>query len=511
MNTRNKATKKKTFKNSLLAKNRAPMLKGSLLASAFCMASLLSVGPIKAQTLEQGVQSSYRERVDTPLTSVSEKNSSPIVPPFANPESMIGDAGGVDPWLRSHGIGIILDTINEFAQGMSSVTPGKNLKGGGSNAGQVGFQLDLDWDKIAGIPGFATHLVTTSRYGRPSNRYYGDWLAHTSEIYGGGGNVAVKLVILSAEENLLGGRISIAAGRIPLLTDFASSNLFCNFMNNSFCGRPKSAGDNGYISTYPGSSWALRVRGRPAKDLYIQSGIYFPEKGMFPGPGNFTNRSGWRFSGSNIVGQTIPVEAGWEPYLDDAEKDLPGHYKIGATYQNVPIADNLYDGDNVPYPISGNRARTRRDTYSMWLMMDQRILHYPETHTKDSGLTLLGGAVHNAAYSSVRDFQFYWAILNRGFIEDRPYDTLGFAYSFVKVSGSRIRAEHLLQDQGKPFIDSTVTGIQSNAQVIELNYSIHVMDGVVFAPDFQYYFRPNAQKDLNDAAFIGFKSHVVFF
>lgn len=474
------------------------------------LASSSLLGTAMAQTLEQGVDSGYRTRVNTPLTKALEDYDKPIVPKFSNPESMIGDAWGVDPWLRDHGIGVILDTINEYAGGITSVTPGKYLHGGSSNAGQVGFQLDLDWDRIAGIPGFATHLVTTSRYGTPSNRMYGDWLAHTSEIYGGGGNVAVKLVMLYAEENLLGGRVSLAAGRMAQLTDFASSNLFCNFMNNSFCGRPKAAGDNGYITTYPGTVWAFRARGRPTKDIYLQAGVYFTEKSIFPGPGNQTNRSGWRFSGSNIIGQTFPVELGWEPFLDKDESTLPGHYKIGFSYEHFPLSDNLYDSNNVPYPISGNKPRTRNVHFSTWLMMDQRILHYNETKTKDSGLTLLAGAVHNSPYTAQRDYQFYGMLVNRGFIEDRPYDSVGLAFSYIKIANSRIEAERLLQNAGKS-LPAPITGIQSNAKVLEATYSIHVMQGVVFAPDFQYYFNPNGQKDLHDAAFLGFKSHVVFF
>ena len=37
-------------------------------------------------------------------------------------------------------------------------------------------------------------------------------------------------------------------------------------------------------------------------------------------------------------------------------------------------------------------------------------------------------------------------------------------------------------------------------------------DGIVsFAPDFQYFIRPNAQTNLHDAALLGFKSHIELF
>ncbi len=46
---------------------------------------------------------------------------------------------------------------------------------------------------------------------------------------------------------------------------------------------------------------------------------------------------------------------------------------------------------------------------------------------------------------------------------------------------------------------------------VELNYQIHVFRGVTFAPDFQYFIRPNGQANLPDAALIGFKTHIQLF
>jgi porin len=45
----------------------------------------------------------------------------------------------------------------------------------------------------------------------------------------------------------------------------------------------------------------------------------------------------------------------------------------------------------------------------------------------------------------------------------------------------------------------------------ESDYQIHLFRGVTFAPDFQYYIRPNAQSNVPDAALIGFKTHIELF
>ena len=86
------------------------------------------------------------------------------------------------------------------------------------------------------------------------------------------------------------------------------------------------------------------------------------------------------------------------------------------------------------------------------------------------------------------------------------------------MSSALTRTEELQQELGLPitgtgstFYDASTPGIQSHTMNIEANYQIHVMRGVTFAPDFQYFIRPNAQSNLHDAALLGFKSHIELF
>lgn len=55
------------------------------------------------------------------------------------------------------------------------------------------------------------------------------------------------------------------------------------------------------------------------------------------------------------------------------------------------------------------------------------------------------------------------------------------------------------------------TGVQRHAAVFEVNYAIHVYRGVIFQPLLEYFFRPNGQGNLRDAALLGFKSHIEIF
>ncbi|GBQ62361.1 carbohydrate-selective porin B [Ameyamaea chiangmaiensis NBRC 103196] len=331
---------------------------------------------------------------------------------------------------------------------------------------------------------------------------FGDWLDHASEDYGGGGNVVVHLVMACGEETLLGGRISLAAGRMSEMSDFVSSPLYCNFQNGSLCGRPKNATDSAFTSGYPAALWAARARGRPSRYTYVQLGVYMAENGIYQ---NIQHRTGFKFNGANIVGERVPVELGWEPVFHTT---LPGHYKIGGVLMTAPGPDMYEDINGEPYALTGRTQRIHRTSYGTWVLMDQRIITR-DGGRNESGVTALWGFLYNDPRTSLREWQASAGVLDRGFWHSRPYDTIGVGFSDEKISPFVQRAEEQLRARGGS-LPNHATGIQRHAAVLEVNYALHVIRGVIVQPLFEYYLRPNGQGNLRDAALLGFKSHVEF-
>ncbi|GAN54546.1 carbohydrate porin [Tanticharoenia sakaeratensis] len=474
--------------------------------SVFVSAALIFSLPAHAQVLDNDIGSSPNIRVGTPLPP--KPSSKTTVPPFSHPEAIFTNPFGIQTWLRDHGINILLDNTNEFAGAITPPTKGNprfvSYKQGASNAGQYADELDIDWDKLAGIRGLATHMITVGRYGTTANRMFGDWLNHSSEDYGGGGNVVVHLVLAYAEETLLGGRIALAAGRMPEVSDFAASSLFCNFMNNSMCGRPKGITDSNFSPGYPASTWAFRARFRPTRLTYAQFGVYPMENGVYAVA---QHRTGFKFNGSNIIGFTVPLEIGVEPLFGNGS--LPGHYKLGVSLLDEQQPDNLFDSFGDLYALSGRSQRMHGAGYSSWGMFDQRLVHF-KNGGKDSGITALTGVVYNDPHTSVRQWEGYVAFLDRGFWPSRPFDTIGLAFTYTRIAPGVTLTDQLLLEEGKA-LPNHATGVQSHAEILEANYAIHVMRGVIFQPVFEYYFNPNGQDNLRNAAMLGFKSHVEFF
>jgi porin len=57
---------------------------------------------------------------------------------------------------------------------------------------------------------------------------------------------------------------------------------------------------------------------------------------------------------------------------------------------------------------------------------------------------------------------------------------------------------------------NSATGIQTNQNIFEANYNIHVYRSISLQPDVQYIIRPNAQANIGNALVLGFSAHVGF-
>ena len=414
------------------------------------------------------------------------------MPPLPAPEALVPQ---VNQYLSRYGAAVLLDNVNEF----DGIISGPHQESG--NSGQYALEYDQDWYKLAGIPGLETHAIAVGRYGINVGPNFGDTLDQTQEIYGAGGNVVVHLVFFYAEETLAHGRVNVAAGRFPMENDFDSNPLNCNFMNNSLCGNPKGITDNAANASYPDAQWAIRARVRPIPSLYIQTGIFFTEDNTYSKTDGY--RSGFHLNGAHIDGEAFPIEAGYSPTIGPDQ--MPGHYKVGFMFENTA---------HTSWDLPTNPPEVRKGGTQAWVSVDQMLRRQGPGAT--DGIIVIGNYNHNDPRYSVRADQFNIAAIDRDFWKARPVDTIGVLFNYQTISSrlSRIQSEEI--EFGLPVSGPFGTfpgaqGVMNHVFNVELNYQIHVFRGVTFAPDFQYFIRPNGQANLPDAALIGFKSHIQLF
>lgn len=424
--------------------------------------------------------------------------------PAATPstEALFGDLWDTRRWLAKHGVTVSIDDENEF---------GGNVAGGVtrevSNAGQLGWGFDIDWGTLAGWRGLSTHVSNVTRYGQSASFGFGDTLDPSQQVYGGGGNTAAHLVLAFAEQKLQDGKYDISVGRMGLLNNFDASTLDCTFMNNMICGVPKASTDVLSNSVYPKAVWGANVRYTPFKAWTFSTGIYANDQS--------SNRSGWHFTTAHTDGVSIPFELEFRPDIGAAH--LTGRIKIGGSYASAPIADVLYDVHGRYAVLTGQPARMDQSYPGVWFVADQMI--HRNGPGADEGLWLMLRFNHNDPRIVRRAEQYIIALVDNGFWRARPKDSFGIIFSSTTISSRWSQAQAIALQHGltPPFgwKDQIHPGIayqpQRFAQVLEMQYRIHVGYGIMLGPDFQYFWNVNGQRNIPNAVFFGMRGHVQVF
>jgi porin len=483
-----------TSKTRVRAPGREPMtrLRRYVVLAAASVALVGAASSAAAQTINSAVNLG----LDAPLEQLPPPKPIRAIDAPAV-ERLFGDWDGLQTTLLSNGVNLQLNALTEFAGNVSG-----GVKQGATFSSQVGLYNDINWERLAGIVGLSTHIIIVSRSGNSDSALFGDHLLPVQEIYGSGGNVILHLVSAYAEETFNEGRLDIELGRMNVENDFASSGLYCNFMNNELCGDPKAlpGGDIGH-SAYPDAAWGTRVRAEPIPDTFIKIGLYEVNQGTYS---NANFRTGFKFDDSQDSGVYVPVELGWEPKFGPDQ--MPGHYKLGFGYDSssgYKDFANVLAADSVP----GYTAQIRTGNTQVWALVDQMLAR--QGPGDGDGVIALAGFIDNDPNHTAYAQQYFVGVIDRGFWQARPHDAINLLFNYVAISGRLGNVQGIEQALGLPYSNGA-TGIQSYEMILETNYDIRVFRGVRFQPDFQYVFRPNAQSNIKDAAVFGFRASVQF-
>jgi len=181
------------------------------IAAASCAVSLCSASSVLAMELTKTPNQEQTSQSSPNLQSS----------PSSGQQSFVfGDWGDPRTWLSNQGIDLGLGYLSENAW---DIAGGKSR--GGTYAGQENLSLDLNWEKIANLNGFSTHVDFVSRQGsNVSSKYVGDVLFQAQEIYGSAAveRAYIHLAYFYLEQQLFNGNVDLKAGRIPVRNDFGT-------------------------------------------------------------------------------------------------------------------------------------------------------------------------------------------------------------------------------------------------------------------------------------------------
>jgi hypothetical protein len=157
----------------------------------------------------------------------------PEVPPrkYDFQANITGDWFGFRNKLSAAGIEITGGYAMEF---LGNPIGGRSQ--GSTYVHNILLQSDFNLKKLIGLPNSAFRARFSQRSGDSlTNDHIGNTF-NVQELYGGG--QTYRLVELQMYHSLLEDRVNLAYGRLSATDDFLTSPLYCQFVNNAFCGQP---------------------------------------------------------------------------------------------------------------------------------------------------------------------------------------------------------------------------------------------------------------------------------
>lgn len=400
----------------------------------------------------------------------------------------------INDYLDKYGIQLGLNWVTETA----GVVHG-GRRNGADFTQQITFSVDMDWEKIAGLKGFSTHMIVMNRSGRNASAdYVGDTQIQAQEVYGGGYSRLFHIYDVYGEQKLWNGRVDIKVGRMSVGDDFAHSPMACQFMILSTCGHPRSTQSQQGFSDWPGAVWGGRILVNMTPNSYFEVGAYqstpWPQGGA----------TGFYWGTKGTTGAFVPVEFGYNP-------DIGKHHLVGSIHIGAGIDSSHFQ--TWSSQILNNNKKDYRTQF--WIQSYQMI--YRHDAIDDHGLFVLANYGHDSTTTSTfKDF-YNFGFLDRGFWKGRAYDQIGVMFTYYTIPHALRHAQQFQVAHGAPLNGNGVfallngaPGVQGDSILFEANYGFAAYRGIMIMPVFEYFHHVAATKAYKDATIVGLKTNVTF-
>jgi porin len=406
---------------------------------------------------------------------------------FWTRQNMLGDMGGLRPWLGKYGITFQLTETSEY---LANVRGG--LGHGGAYDGLTTATVGIDTQKAFGLPGGQFNVSALQIHGTNlSTRYLGT-LNTASGIEAEG---TTRLWELWYQQSFLNKRIDVKIGQQSIDQEFITSQYAATFINTMF-GWPAlpsydmpSGGP-----AYPLSALGVRVRGQITPNLTALAGVFDGD----PLGNNPDNLHGTNFNlhnGTLFIGElqyAINQPSDGEMVGVNSNK-LPGTYKLGVWYNNNRFDDQRFDntGLTLADPNASGTAQSHHGNYSFYAVADQMVWRPDPDEPRSIGVfTRLMGAPGDRNLVS---FAANAGVVMKAPFKGRDEDSVGLAVTYIKV-GNRVHDSDL---DFRNFL-GTPYGVRTQETTIEATYMYQVTPWWVMQADAQYTFNAGAGQNPND-------------
>ena len=428
-----------------------------------------------------------RDRAAPALLALALLTPPALATDFTSQDFLTGNWGGTRDAWQAQGLDF---RLNYTAEPLANVAGGEIL--GGTYADNIGLDLHFDLDRLLGVPHTRLLVKLSKRDGTSVSQRFiapseGGNTFTAQEVFG---TENFKVVNVQFNTRLLEDRLDLAYGRLVANDDFLSSPLYCQFVNNSFCGSPKAVFlQNPFTFTaYPVATWGARLRyDTPGRDWTLQAAIYDgdPElkEGDFLLPSQNPNGTNW---GLGDNGVTLAGEVHYH-HQRDSDAGLPGVYKLGGFYLTG-------DYEDLSDPLGG----TVKGDGMVWLLAEQML--YRAAPGSSRHLSAFGSLVFSLTDKVNKMTNYFNAgLVYQGLFPARPRDKTGLG-----ITAGWYSSEY---NDGLQAVGLAEKDYEA---VVEINHRFVLGHGLALQPDLQYIIRPGGTGDIDNALVVGAKVSLDF-
>ncbi|MBY4865053.1 carbohydrate porin [Burkholderia sp. Bp9017] len=401
-------------------------------------------------------------------------------------DTLLGDMGGIRPWLGKYGVTFALTETSELLGNLRG-----GLERGVAYHGVTTMTLGVDTDKAFGWKGGNFSVSALQIHGRQFSPNYLGTLNTASGIEA---DDATRLWELWYQQALLDDRVDVRVGQQAVDQEFLTSEYSSLFLNTMF-GWPAlpsydlpSGGP-----AYPLSALGVRVRAKLTPSLTALAGVFDGD----PVGNNPNNRSGTNFNlhdGAFFIGELqYAINQAGAAGGTKTPAGLPGTYKLGVWYHSGSFADQRDDttGRSLASADSSAIGRPHRGDYSVYAVADQMVWRAGPDSPRSLG-------VFARVMGAPGDRNLVSAAANVGVVLKAPFagrdnDSAGLALTYIKV-GRHARA----LDRDALAFDGAPYGVRGSETALEATYNYQVAPWWQIQADAQYTFNAGAGQNPSD-------------
>ena len=373
--------------------------------------------------------------------------------------SLTGDWEGLRTRLAEGGVA---PYATYTAEGFA--TTGQGISDGGDWTSVLEFGLDVDAQKLAGIPGGSVHASFLWIEGTdPSER-----VGNLNTISSLSAPAAARVYQLWYKQSLA--PVTVKLGQVVPGDDFMVSSTAALYFNASFGTYPTLTA-NTNASTYPLGAPGAVVTWQVTEAVSIQSGVYVADAG----PNDGSNHG---FDWSTGHGWVVFSEVAYKTSLGGQ----PGIVKLGGYYDTAHFTDL----------VTGDRDR---GNWSVYVLGDQTLYA-----AAPGGPTATAFAGAGLSPQQDRNTVYYYAqagVNIVGLVPSRPKDVLGLGALYTRLSADYVQSSR-----------AAGTPVTSQEAIVELTYQAVITPFLTLQPDLQLVF--DASQSRRDAVVFGLRLIAVF-